>query len=1554
MPSISRGSQLDSALSQLPQPLWRLALPVLVYALSLIVYVLAGDGAMGRLLWLAGMALAAWAYFDRSVRPSLSKADGWDVIILAGILLVAFVTRFWRLGELPDFVHGDVASQGLQAIDILQGGGENWFGVGWAEIPMLDYLLMAGTMQLFGSDLFGLSMTAVWQGLFTVAGTYLLGREMFNRRVGLLAAAILTISYTHIHYSRVVITGAPLVFVVFTLYFLFRGLRLRQSFWAVLGGMNLAFSIMVYSAGRVIGIILIALFVLRLMQNRRQIWQELGTWFAFGVGALAGFGPTLILVFQNLDTFVGRANTVTLANPEVVKHLMSKYGVDSAVQVWLENAKRTFLTFTQYGDTSGHFTFPGPIVDTLTAVLMVAGFFISLFRLLIPTYFTLIIWFLAALFLGGVITNDPPFWSHIAIVLPCTALFAAIALDEVASFAQSRVPMKQGKRVNQAIIATLALLLLVTGVRNWQAYRGHVEDNADPVIKIARYVAALPSDTAVIVDNEALDLQRREVEFFAQNLAISGANVESIRGSLATEITVPTDFVLAADHADLLAELQERFPAGVTKKIQSKRALFAHAFELRPDAYTPPPDRYAPAQSLRLRSIAGWLVGLIALALLFAAGIWIVRRHPHTLPSPSIEVGAVSGAEPGQPAPSPSERVTPAVPAQAPAAPELFDRSRLLIALGGALVALLLAYLAQSLFDADQLNALTRSLTNLLSMEWTERSRLNLGAVLYLLSMITFAATALPLPTWEPSLARLKTKAAPVIKPYTASPNRPDARTIRHDRLPRPALAAPQSLAEPAAIDSVRWVILLIALVPYFLAMILFAAQGETALVRWLWAASLAILFGGLAVWPWLRHQRGINASLSPPFDRRAWLVLGVILAAGFLLRYVNLAGIPSDFHGDMASQGLQAREILEGKNPFLFREGWANIPMMAFVPASLSLRIFGNNLFGLNMTSVIGGLLSILALYLLAWRLFDSHRIAALAAAILAINTPHIHFSRIAAYMDPWPFLLLGAFLLVDGLRARRSASLTAAGVLVGLGMQMYYSGRVSAIFLTIAFIYLLLFHRRLITDNWAGIALFVVAGIMTFGPSLIYFAGNFEAFAERSRAVFLFHPPVMEHLSGKYGVSTKTAVILEQTRRSTLMFNQSIDSSTQFGYPHPMFSSILSPLVALGFGYGLRWWRRPHIAITMIWLFSIFLFGSVLTGDAPFWPRLIGILPAAALLAAIVIDRFWENVRQLSPSQRAADILMLAIAGLLLVYVGWQNWSEYARTVENNARPQARIGRYLASLPEQIAACSLSDPYQIMIRETLFLAQPRQFVDLPPDATDELLTTCPGPDFVWVLGPNSGNRITDLQRIWPQGVVEEHYDQNGALAFITYLVNDAEIVAPPQPQASPTPASGAQPATSPAPSGVAPFMPDGSPFAPQAEFFGTTASTVYEIDAGRVRVEGGRIKLLVGPVPGYDAVFDYVELRDKSGASYRFEAESTENTSGDEFAENSGLDGHWWQQNYDRFSAGQGLVTQKGESVPVLTTEIIVADGEYDVVIGSFTGDPNNGIFALAIRWE
>jgi 4-amino-4-deoxy-L-arabinose transferase-like glycosyltransferase len=1301
------------------QAFW-LYLAAACYLSSLLIYITLSENALVRWLWLGGVVILIVSQIPPVAflagRLDRFRAAWREWVIVALILAIGLGLRVWRLAEIPSNLEGDISSIGLQALGVVERPQTPWFSVGWAEKPMFYYVMAAWSMRLFGQDVLGLMMGSVIAGTLTILAVYLLGREISGRRAGLIAAALLDISYTHIHFSRIVITETSLPFITLLFFFLFRGLRTRQRVWFVAAGLALGVGLLTYYAVRVAPVIVILTCLWMLIWRRCDIVGQRRNWAAFGLSALIGFGPMLGFTLFDFGSFMGRANEVTLMSPDVRVHLMNKYQVGTLGELLVEQVKRTFLTYHLYGDASTHFMFPGPMVDALTAALLVCGVGYALSRLRDPRRFVLVAWVVSVLVLGGCATNNPPYWPHLVITLPAVAVLAALA----AVRAWEALARPWGQPGQWIVGAVLIMAVIYVGVGNWRAYYEYVRDNATMRVRMIRFMNSLPADYAVRLVSDQVLWQDREFQFLARNRSGADVTADDVRAESGARQDRPIVFAVTLEHLDVVPHLQRLYPGGQVWQHEEPGGQVSFvSYTFAPPGYEPPPAGAGGYQALVMR-----LLVLGGAALICVAAALLLVRHHAAVEKAFRRATGYGLAEWRQWLPRWTSMRQPAEPHQ---------RSR--AALIGVVLALGLGYLAQGVLDAQHGRGLGPLFEG--AIQWPESTRLWVGGAIYLAALILWARAA----------------------PFKAAD---PARTSGGDRLARFQL--PHAGLPGAA----RFILLGLGLGLYLVSVALFATRGEDSLVRWLWAGGLALF---LAAWlPWRRGAVHSQAEYSPPFRRAHVALLVVILLAALWLRLYRLEVIPSDFHGDMASHGLEARANLLGQDTRLFVSGWANLPRMAFFPAALFMRVAGDNLLGLQLTSVAGGMVSLVGLYLLVWRLFDRHRLAALATSVAAINIPHIHFSRIAEYMDPWPFAVLALYLIVDGLKARRLLSLALAGVLMGLSFQMYYSGRVVPLIVGVFLLYAFFFQRRWVTQNRGGLGLLALGFFIALGPSLVFDVEHWDAFLRRSREVYLFDPAVMAHLQDKYKVTSQAAVVLEQVKLSLWMFNHSVDTSTQFGFTRPMFDSLLAPLVVLGVGGSLRRWRQPGVALALVWLAFIMIVGSMLTVDAPFWPRLVGVLAAAGLLAALALEQTWELVEAWG-GWRVGAIFGVALA-VLLVVAGRQNWDLYYRTVRDNARPDARVGRFLNSLPPQVAACGFLDPLELRVRETYFLAWPRQVVDLEPDG---MLDQCPDPPQVWILSPNHLDRLDAIRAHWPGGAVQEHLDRANKHVFTSYLVGEA-----------------------------------------------------------------------------------------------------------------------------------------------------------------------------------
>ncbi|MFH1971201.1 MAG: hypothetical protein ABIJ05_02325 [Patescibacteria group bacterium] len=148
-------------------------------------------------------------------------------IILALIIVVAFILRFYALSQVPPGLHADEASQGFNAFSILTTGKDMYgksFPVlfrasGSYQPPIYTYLAIIPTM-IWGNSVFTIKSVSAICGVGLAVLTFFLIKKFAQNKkeattLGLIAAGIITISPWAIHFSRLAVEAnlGVLIFV---------------------------------------------------------------------------------------------------------------------------------------------------------------------------------------------------------------------------------------------------------------------------------------------------------------------------------------------------------------------------------------------------------------------------------------------------------------------------------------------------------------------------------------------------------------------------------------------------------------------------------------------------------------------------------------------------------------------------------------------------------------------------------------------------------------------------------------------------------------------------------------------------------------------------------------------------------------------------------------------------------------------------------------------------------------------------------------------------------------------------------------------------------------------------------------------------------------------------------------------------------------------------------------------------------------------------------------------------------------------------------------------
>lgn len=133
------------------------------------------------------------------------------LFLLAGIILLAFILRFYKLAQNPPSLYWDEASLGYNAYSILKTARDehgkflpltNFAAFGDYKPPGYIYAAVP-SIAVFGLNEFSVRFPSAFFGVLTVVITYLLTKKIFNKeKIALFAGFFLAISPWHIQFSR--------------------------------------------------------------------------------------------------------------------------------------------------------------------------------------------------------------------------------------------------------------------------------------------------------------------------------------------------------------------------------------------------------------------------------------------------------------------------------------------------------------------------------------------------------------------------------------------------------------------------------------------------------------------------------------------------------------------------------------------------------------------------------------------------------------------------------------------------------------------------------------------------------------------------------------------------------------------------------------------------------------------------------------------------------------------------------------------------------------------------------------------------------------------------------------------------------------------------------------------------------------------------------------------------------------------------------------------------------------------------------------------------------
>ena len=304
------------------------------------------------------------------------RISKWTVLVSISFLIAAFF-RFSKLSQVPPEMNSDHAEKILDVIRVLNGQTMIFFPTNGGR-EALQFYLVAGLHKFLNVSLDFVALKSVTTavGFLALPFIYLLGKELVNKRVGLISMLLAGIAYWPNVVSR---AGMRLpfyfLFTSMVMYFLLRGIRTGRRNYFILTGIALGISFYGYSADRILPllvIIAVALFLLH-KHSKQHGRQVIISTILLLIIASVIFLPLLRYMFEDPNSFLFR----TLSRMGTMERPLP----GPAWKIFLSNLGRATLMFSWDNGEIWPVSVPHrPALDIVTGALFWLGVILIIVR----------------------------------------------------------------------------------------------------------------------------------------------------------------------------------------------------------------------------------------------------------------------------------------------------------------------------------------------------------------------------------------------------------------------------------------------------------------------------------------------------------------------------------------------------------------------------------------------------------------------------------------------------------------------------------------------------------------------------------------------------------------------------------------------------------------------------------------------------------------------------------------------------------------------------------------------------------------------------------------------------------------------------------------------------------------------------------------------------------------------------------------------------------------------------------------------------------------------
>jgi 4-amino-4-deoxy-L-arabinose transferase-like glycosyltransferase len=396
-------------------------------------------------------------------------------------------------------------------------------------------------------------------------------------------------------------------------------------------------------------------------------------------------------------------------------------------------------------------------------------------------------------------------------------------------------------------------------------------------------------------------------------------------------------------------------------------------------------------------------------------------------------------------------------------------------------------------------------------------------------------------------------------------------------------------------------------------------------------------------------------------------IILFLIVGLALFLRINKITSDPPSLNWDEVSIGYNAYSILKtGKDEWgkflpLHFKSYGEYKLPAQIYASIpGVALFGLNEFGVRITPVIYGTLTVLFLYFLAKKLFDNEWIGIISAFFLAISPWHIQLTRASfesSFAVMW--IVVGIWWLVKGFE--KPKWLIASVIPFAISVYTYNSARVfTPLFLALI---LLIFRKKFFAVKKETIisgALFFVSLL-----PLIPFILSGEASARYKLVSITDDAGLIPRIEERRNLS-KLPPLLTKLIHNRVTYNSFYFAENYLAHFMPNFLFIngaphkqhhvqgVGELYAIQAPFWLAGWyflfkkKHAYKGLILAWVLITFIPVSMTNDSIPNALRTLIAVPVYQIITALGVYNIWLLLK----SKKIINVSVWLVTVLILIF--------------------------------------------------------------------------------------------------------------------------------------------------------------------------------------------------------------------------------------------------------------------------------------------------------------